>query len=248
MAARAARAASSDCRPAWACSRSVSSALIFSASGSRNPRRSSLEDPSLCLLEPALLQRDPRQPDLRRGSVGVESQVPRCIFPRPPSGRSLPVTSLRGELSRPAWARAGRATSGSPTRAGHRRSRRRPCRRERQRPPGSTARQIERPARARVGIDLGQHELAVVLLRQLLEHRAQHAARAAPRGPEVDHHRHGCDRSITSCSKVLRRRFDHKRGRRCRVAHRIKCSLNSPDPVVSRRSVTPLATRHASAV
>ena len=55
------------------------------------------EDPSLCLLEPTLLQRDSRQPDLRLGQLGVNCDR-RAIFL---FGRlrvgSLQCTSLRGE-------------------------------------------------------------------------------------------------------------------------------------------------------
>ena len=43
-----------------------------------------------------------------------------------------------------------------------------------------------REARVGLGVDLGQRELAGALGDRLLEHRGELAARAAPRGPEVD--------------------------------------------------------------
>ena len=43
-----------------------------------------------------------------------------------------------------------------------------------------------RDARVGVGVDLGQRDLAVARGHGLLEHRRERAARAAPRGPEVD--------------------------------------------------------------
>jgi putative exporter of polyketide antibiotics len=43
--------------------------------------------------------------------------------------------------------------------------------------------------RRRRDVHLGEYELAGVRLHLALEHRAERPARAAPRGPEVDHHR-----------------------------------------------------------
>jgi hypothetical protein len=50
--------------------------------------------------------------------------------------------------------------------------------------------QRRRDLRRLVGVELGQHEAAAVLLRQLLQDRLQVAARAAPRRPAVQQHRH----------------------------------------------------------
>jgi len=47
-----------------------------------------------------------------------------------------------------------------------------------------------RDLRRLVGVELGQHEAAAVLARQLLQNRLQVAAGAAPRRPAVQQHRH----------------------------------------------------------
>ena len=121
-------------------------------------------------------------------------------------------SALRRRSSRPAWARAGRSRSGSPTRAAHPRSRRRAL-------PSRTPKTagIDRTPNCTgqlglaFGIDLGQHKLAVILPRQLLQHRTQHAARAAPGRPEVDHDRNRTRPLDHVLLKVLRRRLDHER-------------------------------------
>jgi hypothetical protein len=43
-----------------------------------------------------------------------------------------------------------------------------------------------RDARVGVGVELGEHDLALARVRGLLEQRAEHATRPAPLGPEVD--------------------------------------------------------------
>ena len=52
-----------------------------------------------------------------------------------------------------------------------------------------------------VGVELGQHDLALARLRGALEDRAEHPARPAPLGPEVDDDGVSRERSITSRSK-----------------------------------------------
>ena len=116
---------------------------------------------------------------------------PNCTWPRQPSDRSPPVPRHARRSVRPARARAGRATPGSPTRT---------CNPTKP----STALPSRTPKTA--GIDrtpncaassgsrsvstLASTNLPSYSCRQLLQKRAELAAWAAPRGPEVDHDRH----------------------------------------------------------
>ena len=187
LAAAAARAASSPpASPAWP--RRISSALSFSASGSRNPRPpGSRSAPEPRRAGPR--EQHPGQARPGRGSPG-RSPAPRDISPRPPRGRSPPAAAPRRRALGGGGHEPVDPGSGSPTRAGRRRTSRRPCRPGARRRPGSTGRRTPAAISGellRVGLD--QHELAAVLPRQPLQDRAERPAGPAPLGPEVDHHR-----------------------------------------------------------
>ena len=148
------------------------------------------DDRGLGLVEPALLQGDPCQPDLGRDQVGVERQhhvvlrlgglrVGRFQPAASATIRSAGVGSNRSSQARIAdsdWTPMKPSTawpSRTPNTAGIDRT------------PNCIA-----SSDSLVGVDLGQHELTAVLLGEPLQQRTEHLAGSAPLGPEVDHHRH----------------------------------------------------------
>ena len=73
-----------------------------------------------------------------------------------------------------------------------------------------------------VDIDLGQHELAAILMGQLLEDRAEHPAGAAPWRPEIDDNGDGRGSLEDLSNKGLRSHVDDMRlglGRWRSLAH-----------------------------
>ena len=220
FAARAARAASSEpppARSAW--SRSVSSAFSLSASGSRYPRRSRLTIrawASSSLPSSRAIRASPVWAAGRSGSnVKAELYLASAAFKSVASSsgrmRGDPFGRRRQEPVEP---RADHRLGLQPDEAvdhpavAHAED-------GRNRPDAELRRQFGLP----LGVDLGQHELAVVLLRQLLQQRAQLPARAAPLSPEVDHDRHGMGTLEHVLLEVLECRFDQVLGRQIRVAH-----------------------------